>query len=295
MKLVQFGAGLPITSMADPLAVRDYAQALDDSGFDVLTTAGHLLGVPAGRHPDHPVPLYAGPFHDPFVVFAYLAGLTRRIHFRPSLLILPLFPTAVVAKQAAELQQLSLGRLELGVGLSWNQAEYAAVGADFTTRGRRVEEQIEVLRLLWTRPYVTFKGRWHKLDGVGLNRTPSVPIPIWLGGEHERALRRAARLGDGFVSLHEPARDVPRVVRNLRESGREASHFGVTVRLPVSAGGPDDWIGDARRLQAMGVTEIGVWTPDLQGEVALRRLIEARKVLAGALGEQPAIATAPVR
>ncbi len=290
MGVVQFGAGLPITAMADPLAVRDYAQALDDSGFDVLTTAGHLLGVAAGRHPDRPVPLYAGPFHDPFVVFAYLAGLTRRIHFRPSLLILPLFPTAIVAKQAAELQQLSLGRFELGVGLSWNQAEYAAVGADFTTRGRRVEEQIEVLRRLWSEPYVTFKGRWHTLDGVGLNRTPSATIPIWLGGEHERALRRAARLADGFVSLHDPVRDVPRVMQYLRESGRDAAKFGVTVRLPVTAGGPTDWISDARQLQALGVTEIGIWTPDMQGDAALRRLIEARRVLADALGEQEATA-----
>jgi alkanesulfonate monooxygenase SsuD/methylene tetrahydromethanopterin reductase-like flavin-dependent oxidoreductase (luciferase family) len=119
-----------------------------------------------------------------------------------------------------------------------------------------------------------------------LNRIPSAAIRIWLGGEHERALRRAARLADGFVSLHEPARDVPRVIRYLRESGREATHFGVTVRLPVTTGGPEDWIKDARQLQAMGVTEIGVWTPDLQGDAALRRLIEAKRVLAGALGEE---------
>src|SRR5437588_6878766 len=166
---MQFGAGLPITAMSDPGAIRDYAQALDSSGFDVLTTAGHLLGVAAGRHPDRPTPLYAGPFHDPFVVFAYLAGVTHRLHFRPSILILPLYPTAVVAKQAAELQQVSNGRFELGVGISWNPAEYEAMGQDFATRGQRVAEQIEVLRRFWTEPYVTFEGRWHKLDGVGLN------------------------------------------------------------------------------------------------------------------------------
>src|SRR5215216_7493756 len=125
---MQFGAGLPITAMSDPGAIRDFAQALDNTGFDVLTTAGHLLGVAAGRHADRPTPLYAGPFHDPFVVFAYLAAVTRRLRFRPSILILPLYPTAVVAKQAAELQQLSDGRFELGVGISWNAAEYQAVG-----------------------------------------------------------------------------------------------------------------------------------------------------------------------
>jgi probable F420-dependent oxidoreductase len=280
---MQFGAGLPITAMDDPGAIRDYVQTLEDSGFDVLTTAGHLLGVPAGRHPDRPTPLYAGPFHDPFVVFAYLAGLTRRIHFRPSLLILPLYPTAIVAKQAAELQQLSRGRFELGVGLSWNAAEYAAVGQDFVTRGRRVEEQIAVLRRLWTEPYVTFKGEWHTLDNTGLNRVPSAPIPIWLGGEHERALQRAVRLADGFVALHEYLRDVPKVRAYLRASGRDPATFGIAVRLAVGTGGPEKWIAEARDLQAMGVTQIGLWTPELHGEAALRRLIEAREVIAVAL------------
>jgi len=282
---MQFGAGLPITAMDDPDAIRDYVQALEGSGFDVLTTAGHLLGVPAGRHPDRPTPLYAGPFHDPFVVFAYLAGLTRRVHFRPSLLILPLYPTAIVAKQAAELQQLSRGRFELGVGLSWNAAEYAAAGQDFSTRGRRVEEQIAVLRRLWSEPYVTFEGDWHTLDNVGLHRLPPVPIPIWLGGEHERALRRAVRLADGFVALHDHARDVPRVQAYLRETGRDPSTFGIAVRLAVGAGGPETWIAEARTLHAMGVTQIGLWTPELRGEAALRRLIEARDVLAAALAD----------
>jgi probable F420-dependent oxidoreductase len=290
---MQFGAGLPITAMDDPGAIRDYVQALEDSGFDVLTTAGHLLGVPAGRHPDRPTPLYAGPFHDPFVVFAYLAGLTRRIHFRPSLLILPLYPTAIVAKQAAELQQLSRGRFELGVGLSWNAAEYAAVGQDFGMRGRRVEEQIAVLRRLWSEPYVTFTGDWHTLDNVGLNRLPPVPIPIWLGGEHERALRRAVRLGDGFVALHDHARDVPKVQAYLRESGRDPATFGIAVRLAVGTGEPEAWLAEARALQAMGVTQIGLWTPELRGEAALRRLIEARGVLAAALAtDQPTTAAA---
>src|SRR6185312_12071838 len=107
---------LPITATSDPIALRDYAQALDGAGFDVLTTAGHLLSVPADRYTDRPQGTYAGPFHDPMVAFGYLAAVTQRLHFRPSILILPLFPTAIIAKQAAELQQLSSGRFELGVG-----------------------------------------------------------------------------------------------------------------------------------------------------------------------------------
>src|SRR5437762_2816119 len=149
---MKFGAGLPITATSDPIALRDYAQALDDADFDLLTTAGHVLGVPAERYSDRPPPTYAGPFHDPFVVFGYLAAITSRLHFRPSILILPLYPTALVAKQAAELQLLSSGRFELGVGISWNAAEYLATGQDFSSRGKRVEEQIQVLRKFWTEP-----------------------------------------------------------------------------------------------------------------------------------------------
>src|ERR1700674_2204776 len=139
---MKFATGLPITAMSDPVAIRDFAQALEGAGFDVVSTAGHLLAQPPPRYPDRPIPTYAGPFHDPFVVFGYLAAVTQRIHFRTGILILPLFPTALVAKQAAELQLLSNGRFELGVGISWNVAEYQALNQHFSSRGKRIEEQI---------------------------------------------------------------------------------------------------------------------------------------------------------
>jgi probable F420-dependent oxidoreductase len=284
MFLMQFSTGLPITAMSDPGAIRDYAQALESGGFDVLTTAGHLLGVQEGRHPDRPAPLYAGPFHDPLVVFAYLAATTSRLRFRPTILILPLYPTAIVAKQTAELQQLSNGRVELGLGISWNPAEYAALGQDFTTRGRRLEEQVEVLRRFWTEPYVTFQGRWHTLHGVGLNRLPPAPIPIWLGGAHERALRRAARLADGFLHLHDTGTELSTVRDYVRQAGRDVTSFGIHARLSVGTGTPETWIAEARQLQSMGVTQLGLWLAERQTEAALRRLIEARTVLAEALG-----------
>lgn len=281
---MQFAASLPITASNDPLALRDYVQALDGAGFDVLTTAGHLLCVPAERYTDRPVATYAGPFHDPFVLFAYLAATTQRLHFRPSILILPLYPTVIVAKQSAELQQLSSGRFELGVGISWNAAEYQAAGQDFATRGRRFEEQVQVLRKLWREPYVTFVGRWHTLEGVGLNRVPAVPIPIWIGGSHERVLRRAARLGDGFIPLGDPAEVIPRVQAYLREAGRDPSKFGFAGRVVAGPGGPEAWLDQARKLQALGVTQIAVSPPpDLPGEAALQRLIEARQALADGL------------
>ena len=160
---MKFGAGFALTAQADPIALRDMAQTLDGAGFDYVTTAGHLLCAPPDSHPGRPLPTYVGPFREPFVFFAYLAAVTQRLAFRTSILILPLFPTALVAKQAAELSLLSGGRFQLGVGISWNQAEYEALGQDFKTRGRRLEEQIVVLRRLWTEPFVTFEGRFHKL------------------------------------------------------------------------------------------------------------------------------------
>src|SRR5712692_9407252 len=178
---MKFGAGFALTAQADPVALRDMAQTLDGAGFDYVTTAGHLLCAPPDSYPGRPHPTYVGPFREPFVFFSYLAAVTQRLVFRTSILILPLFPTAAVAKQAAELSLLSGGRFELGVGLSWNPAEYEALGQNIHNRGRRVEEQIALLRRLWTEPFVSFEGRWHKFDRVGLNRLPKTPVPILMG------------------------------------------------------------------------------------------------------------------
>jgi len=282
---MKFGAALPITAMPDAVAIRDYVQTLDGAGFDVLTSAGHLLAVPADSYTDRPQATFAGPFTDPFVAFAYLAALTQRIHFRPNILILPLYPTAIVAKQAAELQQLSGGRFELAVGISWNATEYEAVGVDFRTRGQRLAEQVQVLRKFWSEPYVTFSGRWHTLNGVGLNRVPATPIPIWIGGADERVLRRAAELADGFTPLSDPAVVFPKVQGYLREAGRDPSTFGFAGRVVAGPDGPAAWIEAARRLEGLGATQIALSAPpDLQGDAALRRIIEARQALATELG-----------
>ena len=175
---MQFGAGFPLTAMDNPSAIREFGQTLDGAGFDFITASGHILSSEPGAFPANPTPTYGGPFHDPFVLFGYLAGLTERIRFRNSILILPLYPTGLVAKQGAELQMISGGRYELGVGISWNTAEYRALNQEFKTRGRRLEEQISVLRRLWSEPFVTFDGRWHHFDNVGLNRVPARPIPV---------------------------------------------------------------------------------------------------------------------
>ena len=250
-----------------------------------VTTSGHLLGSPAGRFADRPPPTYTGPFHDPFVLFGFLAAITQRIHFRPSILILPLYATAIVAKQSAELQMLSVGRFELGVGVSWNPAEYAAVGQGFTNRGRRVSEQVMLLRRLWSEPYVTFYGPFHHFDALGLNRVVTPPIPIWMGGSHEdRVLRRIARLADGFIPLGPPAEPMSRLRRYLKEFGRDPDGFGLTARLVAGSEGPAGWLESARGLREIGATHLTIGAPaDLAAGQALERIIEAQRVLSDGL------------
>jgi probable F420-dependent oxidoreductase len=283
---MRYGAGFALTAMEEPTAIRDFAQALDGAGFDFVTAAGHLLSSELSRFPDRPAMTYVGPFHEPFVLFSYLAALTQRLTFRPSILILPLFPTAVVAKQAAELSLLSGGRFELGVAISWNSAEYQAVNQDFHTRGRRMEEQITLLRRLWSEPLVSFEGRWHTFDNVGLNRLPKSPIPIWIGsGTDERVLRRVARLADGWVPLGDPTDTMPRLRQYLEEAGRDPAAFGLTARVTAGPDGPSSWVEAARKLQGIGATHLTIGaTPDLIPPKAMERIIEARNVLKSELG-----------
>ncbi|MGE0575145.1 MAG: TIGR03619 family F420-dependent LLM class oxidoreductase [Reyranella sp.] len=282
---MRYGSPIPITAFPDFDAVRDYVQTLDGEGFDFTSTAGHVLGQPSGTNPQRPDRQYVGPFYDPMVTFSYLAGVTRRIHFMTAILILPAWPTALAAKQAAELAILSRGRFELGIGISWNAAEYRALGQDIHGRGMRIEEQVAVLRLLWSQPYVTFEGRHHTLDKVGLNRTAVPPIPVWMGTESgEKALRRVARIADGWMSLGDPLPDIPRLQQYMRDAGRDPSQL--KVRGPLILG--DDTravVERARKMAAAGVTHINlVAPPDREPRAALPGIVAARKALAQSLG-----------
>ena len=282
---MQYGSPLPITAFSDVGAVKAYAEALDKAGFDFTSTSGHVMAQPSGTNPQRPDRQYVGPFYDPFVTFSYLAAITQRLRFITGILILPAWPTVVVAKQAAELSLFSGGRFELGVGISWNAAEYQALGQNIHDRGRRIEEQIEVLRLLWSQPYVTFEGRYHKLDKVGLNRASLPRMPIWFGTESgETALRRVARLADGWMSLGDPTADLPRLHQYMREAGRDPRQLMVRGPLLAGDGGKTAWIEAGKKLQAAGVTHINITAPlDLAPAQALPRIIEARAVLADAL------------
>src|ERR1700722_9061273 len=187
----------------DPAAVGRFAAAAEQLGFDHLLAYEHVLGaVHADRSPPLSGPYTEhDPFHDPFVMFAYLAGITERIRFTTGILVLPQRQTALVARQAADVDLFSGGRLRLGVGIGWNPVEYEALGQDFHARGARQEEQIGLLRQLFTEPVVDFSGRFDRIDRASLMPKPTRSIPIWLGGSDEKAFERAARLGGGFIFL----------------------------------------------------------------------------------------------
>jgi probable F420-dependent oxidoreductase len=199
---MQIGVVYPQNELGgDPTAVPRIGKAVEDLGFDYLLAYDHVLGA---VHADRARPLTGpytehDPFHDPFVMFAYLAAITERIGFATGILVLPQRQTALVARQAADVDLLSGGRLRLGTGVGWNHVEYEALGQDFGTRGARQEEQIKLLRRLFTEPIVDFSGRFDRVDRAALVPKPAHPIPIWLGGSSEAAFDRAARLADGFI------------------------------------------------------------------------------------------------
>ncbi len=257
------GAVFPQTEIgSDPVVIRDYAQAIEGMGFDYLLTYEHVLGA----NPERPggwrgIYTYRDAFHEPFVLFGYLAAVTQRLEFVTGILVLPQRPTALVAKQAATLDVLSGGRLRLGVAIGWNAVEYGALGYDFHDRGRRIEEQVVLLRELWTKPLVTFRGRYHTIDDAGLNPLPvQRPIPIWFGGHADAVLRRMARLGDGWIPNTMPpaqARDmVERLRQYLAEAGRDPDDFGIDARVTLRRQPEADWPAYVEGWRALGATHI---------------------------------------
>jgi probable F420-dependent oxidoreductase len=283
---MQFGLSLSMEWLVDVDGLRRAAVAADAAGVDYLTTSGHLLTAAPGRYPRMPPATYSLAYREPFVLFSHLAAVTRRISFRTAILILPMLPTVLVAKQAADVSLLSGGRLQLGVGISWQEVEYRALGQEMRDRGRKLEEQIEVLRLLWTQPQVTFKGRYHDLDGVGLGQVPEEPIPIWFGSAPEaRQLRRAAELGDGWM----PGGGLssPDPVRQLRGFAADAGRTdGIAVTGRVVAG-PDAGVvaADAQRQVDAGATETTLAAPPgASPDEGTAAVIAARDNLQDALG-----------
>jgi probable F420-dependent oxidoreductase len=265
---MRVGVVFPQTEIgADPVSVRDYAQAAESLGFDHLLAYDHVLGANAESRPGWGGAYqHTSLFHEPFILFSYLAGITETIEFVSGIIILPQRQTVLVAKQTAALDVLSGGRLRLGIGIGWNQVEYEALGENFHNRGRRSEEQIDVLRQLWTNELVTYDGKWHKITDAGLNPLPvQQPIPIWFGGTSDAVMRRLAKIGDGwFPQRFGPDEEGRRIIETLRsyiaEAGREPSDVGIEPRISVSQGDPDAWATEASAWKELGATHISVNT-----------------------------------
>jgi probable F420-dependent oxidoreductase len=286
---VQIGVVYPQIELGgDPAAVGRLGRAVEALGFDHLLAYDHVLGaVHADRTPRLTGPYTErDPFHDPFVMFGYLAGMTERIGFATGVLILPQRQTALVARQAADVSLLSGGRLRLGVGVGWSPVEYQALGQNFRTRGAREEEQIEVLRRLFTEPVVDFTGRFDRIDRAALIPKPPGPVPIWLGGSGEKAFDRAARLSDGFIfsggGVDRAIQAWDRVRDLVRGHGRSVSAFGGDYAVQPWSD-IDELMRQIDRWQDAGGTHISVVTMG-RGLDSVDGHIELLSALAHALG-----------
>jgi probable F420-dependent oxidoreductase len=203
-------------------------------------------------------------FHEPLVLFGFMAAITRTLEFVTGILILPQRQTVLVAKQAVEVDVLSGGRFRLGIGIGWNDVEYQALGQDFRTRAARSEEQIKLLRQLFSQPSVSFEGKWDSVEAAGINPLPTLrSIPIWIGGSADATLRRVVRLGDGWFPQMTPDKARP-LLERLRayatEAGRDPSSMGIEARVSIAGKDEETWIAEVREWQQMGATHLAVNT-----------------------------------
>jgi probable F420-dependent oxidoreductase len=264
---VRIGAVLPQVELPpDPEAARRFFMHLDSNGYAHALAYDHVLGADTRTRPGWRGAYAAtDPFLEVLVAFGWAAAMTTRLELVTGVLILPQRQTALVAKQAATLDHLSGGRVRLGVGIGWNAVEYEALNEEFRTRGRRLEEQVEVLRALWTDPVVDFEGTWHRIDNAGLLPMPvQRPIPVWIGASAEPAIRRAARIADGFFPQGAPGERMGQMLGwlfdELDRAGRDRATFGLDPRINVAKDTPDDWKRQAAFWRDTGVSHLSLVT-----------------------------------
>lgn len=262
---MRIGVVFPQTELgSDPAVLRTYGQRVDELGFTHILAYDHVVGADPTVHHGFQGPYdIDSTFHEPFVMFGYLAAVTS-LELVTGVIILPQRQTVLAAKQAAEVDVLTGGRFRFGIGLGWNAVEYEALGESFTNRGRRSEEQVEVMRKLWTERSVTYVGKYHTVTAAGLAPLPTQrPIPVWFGAASDRAYERAGRLGDGWFPMLGPG---PGLDHALEQVNRAAESAG---RDPKSLGmeGRVSWIEDRDKLadtiaawKAAGATHLSVNT-----------------------------------
>jgi probable F420-dependent oxidoreductase len=287
---MRIGVVFPQTEIGDdPVVIRAYVAAAEDLGYRHLLAYDHVLGADPDHHEGWNGPYTVdSTFHEPLVLFGYLAAITS-LELVTGVIILPQRQTALVAKQAAQVDLLTDGRLRLGVGLGWNPVEYAALGKDFTDRGSRLGEQVELMRLLWTRRTVNFAGRYESVEAAGLAPMPvQQPIPVWFGGDSRPALLRAGRLADGWFPQHRPGPRLDEQLAFVREgaerAGRDPAGIGMEGRVGLSRG-VDDAAAQLAAWRERGASHVGINTMGL-GLAGVDGHIAALAEVATAVGLQ---------
>jgi probable F420-dependent oxidoreductase len=263
---MQIGAVFPQLELGpDVGAVRAYAIAVEEMGLRHLAVYDHVVGADPAIHQGWRGPYdVASTFQEPFVMFGYVAAITS-LELVTSIIILPQRQTVLVAKQAAQVDLMSEGRFRLGVGVGWNAVEYEALGQDFSRRGQREEEQIGLLRRLWTEQTVTFHGQFDSITGAGLAPLPiQRPIPIWLGGSSDAAYRRIGRLADGWFPQVPPGERLDAALAVIAESaaaaGRDPSAIPMEGRVSWGPGGLDTLVDHVERWRSAGATHVSINT-----------------------------------
>lgn len=285
---LRIGAVVPHHEIgADPGAIRAYAQGVEELGVDHLMIYDHVLGAPRDRPGGFDGPYDADTaFHEPMVFFGFVAALTTRVDLVTAILILPQRQTALVAKQAAELAVLSGNRFKLGVGVGVNRVEFDALGENFGTRGRRQEEQVDLMRRLWTEPVISYHGEFHDFDDAGILPRPSTPPPVLFGGSAPAVLDRCARLGDGWIPLGSPNEKSAHRIAEIRQrreaAGRSWDGFEIRAQAQYRGGTPERWRTHADAWRELGATHLAIAThnaepTDVDGHLA--RIVEYRSAL----------------
>lgn len=295
---MRIGVQFPTTEIGTDIAgIRDFAQAAEDLGYDHIRILDHVLGANPQHHPEVPNFAYTheSVIHEPFTIMSFLAAITSRVELATAIIILPQRQTSLVAKQAAEVDILSDGRLRLGFGIGWNTIEYEALGQDWNSRGRRCEEQLEVLRLLWTQEVVNYTGEWHRINHAGINPLPiQRPIPVWLGAGSSRGpappvsvMRRIALYADGWFPLLPLGDSVKEAIEqvncHVQDAGRDLSTLGIEVRFIIAGKKPEEWLREAHAWQELGVTHLSVYTSGAQF-TSPQQHIDAMKHLKAVIG-----------
>ena len=284
---MKLGVVFPQTEIgADPDDVARFAATAEELGYNHLVAYDHVLGANTASRPDWQGPYTShSMFHEPFVLFGYLAGVTSTLELVTAVIILPQRQTALVAKQAACIDVISRGRLRLGIGTGWNAVEYDALNEDFSNRGLRSEEQIDVLRKLWADETVTFNGKWHQIEDAGINPLPeSRSIPVWLGGMAPQVIERVGRIADGWFPFFNPnlGEQLKEVHRFAELAGRDPASIGVECMAPLADAG-NEARDQLKNLQDIGVTHSAVVTMNA-GLVGAQQHIDALKRYRDATG-----------